>query len=423
MARDGAEADRKLRRRALASTPGGVHSNVRLNGPQVFLERGAGPRLWGVDGQDYVDYLLGQGPNFLGHSPEPVRRVVEAKCRSGLLLGGQSRLEVDATEAVLGALAWPDMMRFCVSGTEAVHGAIRLARGVTGRRKVLRFQGHYHGWLDSALIALADGVWQPASAGQLDGDLHEQIIIPWNDVQAVDAAFAEHGPEIAAVITEPMMINAGAIMPRPGYLEHLRSWCDRNGSVLIFDEVITGFRLALGGAAERFGVIPDLATYGKAMAAGWPVAAIAGRRELMREFGTGRINHSGTFNASVMGAAAALATVTYLREHSPYEQVGEYGERLMSELPKLATEAGHQLHVQGLPMAFHLSFGDPDLDVYNYDDLQLLDQARYAKLAQLLVDEGVWVTGRGIWYVSAAHGTAEFDDTLQRFTRAIARLS
>ena len=145
-----------------------------------------------------------------------------------------------------------------------------------------------------------------------------------------------------------MMINAGAIMPRPGYLESLRL---ASNTVLIFDEVITGFRLALGGAAERFGVIPDLATYGKAIAAGWPVAAIAGRRELMREFGTGRINHSGTFNASVMGAAAALATVTYLREHSPYEQVGEC-ERLMSELPKLATEAGHQLHVQGLPMAF-----------------------------------------------------------------------
>jgi glutamate-1-semialdehyde 2,1-aminomutase len=411
-----------LRARAARTTPGGVHSNVRLTGPQRVLESGAGARLRDVDGHDYVDYVLGQGPNFLGHNPEPIRRAVLAQTESGLLLGGQTRVEIEAAEAFLDAVGWAEMVRFGVSGSEAVHGAIRLARAVTGRDTIIRFEGHYHGWLDSMLIAPGEHGWGPASAGQLGGDLSAQLLLPWNDVEAVDLAIAEHGRSIAAIITEPMMINSGAIEPDPGYLAHLRRACDGNGSLLIFDEVITGFRLAPGGAAEKYGVIPDLATYGKAMAAGWPVAAIAGRSEHLREFGTGRVNHSGTFNGSVLGAAAVSATMRYLREHSPYEQVDGYGTKLMRAIPALAAQAGHQVRVQGVPAAFHVSFGSADLTVRNVADLAQLDAARYQELLPLLVAAGLWLNARGLWYVSAAHGEPELADTLQRFADGIARL-
>src|ERR1700722_15416320 len=226
-----------LRARAARSTPGGVHSNVRLTGPRQVLESGAGARLRDVDGHDYVDYVLGQGPNFLGHNPEPIRRAVRAPTESGLLLGGQTRVEIEAAEAFLDAVGWAELVRFGVSGSEAVHGAVRLARAVTGRDTIIRFQGHYHGWLDSMLVAPGEHGWGPASGGQLGGDLSAQLLLPWNDVGAVDRAIAEHGRSIAAIITEPMMINSGAIEPDPGYLAHLRRACDGNGSLLIFDEV------------------------------------------------------------------------------------------------------------------------------------------------------------------------------------------
>lgn len=414
----------QLDQRAQRVTPGGVHSNIRLPGPRVFLDHAAGPRLWDVNGREYVDYLLGQGPNFLGHSPAPIRQAVNDACRRGLLFGGQHRLEVEASEAIADALSWADMVRLGVSGTESVQAALRLARAVTGRGKVIRFQGHYHGWLDNTLMACdADGQWGPASAGQLPQALADQILLPWNEPAAVNQAFTDHGDTIAAVITEPMMINAGAIQPRPGYLQLLRDLCDRHSSVLIFDEVITGFRLALGGAAERFGVAPDLAVYGKALAAGWPVSALAGKAALMSEFGTGRVNHSGTFNGGVMAAAAARATVSTLRADPPYARIGEIGQQLHTGFAKIAAAQGEDLHVQGLPMAFHLGFGPSNLDIHNYDGLARLDQDRYARFAAQLVEHGLWVAGRGIWYVSAVHGTAEVNDTLDRFAAALEALA
>lgn len=407
-----------LRERALARTPGGVHSNVRLNGPQVFIESAKGAWLVDVDGTDYVDYLLGQGPNFLGHAPEPILRAVEAACRRGLVYGGQHPLEVEATEAMVDALGWAEMVRFGMSGTESVQAALRLARAVTGRTTVIRFEGHYHGWLDNVLTAPYDGAWGCASAGQLASHLDDFIVLPWNDVDAVAAALERFGEDVAAVIMEPMMINAGAIEPRPGYLERVRELCSEDGVVLIFDEVISGFRLALGGAAQRFGVTPDLATYGKAMAGGWPVSALAGRGELMERFGTGEVNHSGTFNASVMAMAATAATIETLRKRPPYETIDRHGRQLMAGIRDLGDEHGLPLHVQGLPMVFHVSFGTDDAT--DYRSLQRRDLARYEQLAQALVERGVWVAGRGVWFVSASHGPDELEAALTRFDATLA---
>jgi glutamate-1-semialdehyde 2,1-aminomutase len=409
-----------LAKRACQRTPGGVHSNVRLNGPSIFFARGEGAWLWDVDGNDYVDYLLGQGPAFLGHAPRRVLQAVELACRSGMVFGAQHPLEVDAAERLCSMLGWPDEVRFGSSGTEMVQAALRVARAATGRRHFLRFEGHYHGWLDNVLVAVGDEGCGPASAGQLADALDESITLPWNDLQAVEDAFNSHSAEIAAVLMEPMMLNAGAILPHPGYLAGVRELCDRHGSTLIFDEIITGFRLAPGGAAERFGVVPDLATYGKALAGSWPVGALAGQRRLMEPFGTGEVNHSGTFNANRMAMAAVVATLEFLVEQPPYAELVRVGNRLMEALSTLGRDVG--LRVQGLPMAFHASFGPDAAEVTDYRSLQVLDSARYRKLAELLWDEGVWVAARGIWYLSAAHGDRELELTLERVESALRRL-
>lgn len=403
--------------------PGGVNSNVRLLAPKVYFARGAGARLWDVDGREYVDYLLGQGPAFLGHAHPAVTRAVTDAVRRGMVFGAQHALEVEAVEKMLAMLGWADMARLGLSGTEAVHAALRLARAATGRRRVLRFTGQYHGWLDTALMGpTADG-WGPGSLGQPAAYLADWDLAPFNDIDAVRRIFAEHEGEIAAVILEPMMCNSGAILPAPGFLRKLREQCDATGTVLVFDEVITGFRLAPGGAAQRFGVTPDLAVYGKALAGGWPVSAIAGRRELMELF-AGPVNHSGTFNGSVMAAAAVSATMDQLAADPPYERIAAHGSALMAALRELGADHGLPLHVQGLPMAFHASFAGADgsadqQPTASYEALHRLDLAGYARFARQLAAHGVWVAGRGIWYTSAAHGDRELTDARERVDAAL----
>lgn len=405
----------ELKQRALACTPGGVHSNVRLSGAQDFIQRAKGAWLYSVDGRDFVDYLLGQGPNFLGHAPDAVVDAVLEACRDGIIFGGQHELEVQASELVCRAVDWAEMVRFGVSGTEVVQAALRLARAATRRTKVVRFEGHYHGWLDNVLTSPRDGAWGVASAGQIKSHLDDFVVVPWNDADQVAEALEAH--EVAAVIMEPIMINAGVIEPKPGYLEEVRRLCTEHGAVLIFDEVISGFRLGVGGGAERYGVSPDLATYGKALAGGFPVAALVGRSELMTRFGTGEVNHSGTFNGSVMATAAVTATLTTLLEDPPYDRIAKHGKSLMVGLRDLGIEYGLPLRVEGLPAAFHVSFGDAE--VTDYRSLQQLDLERYDRLAKSLVDHGLWVAGRGVWYVSASHGGDELDAALTRFEAAL----
>lgn len=410
----------QLRERALRRLPGGVNSNVRLSGPPLYFDRAEGAWLWDVDGNDYVDYLLGQGPNYLGHACEEVNAAVARACRKGMVYGAQHELEIEAAERLCEAVGWADMVRFGLSGTEMVQAAVRLARAVTGRRRFVRFEGHYHGWLDNVLVAMDGNGAGPGSAGQLSDYLDDSIIVPWNDAEGLSALLAERAGDVAAVIMEPMMLNTGAILPRPGYLEQVRALCDEHGIVLIFDEVICGFRLALGGAAERFAVQPDLAIYGKAMAGGWPVAALAGRGELMERFGTAEVNHSGTFNGSVMAAAATTATLEILTEDPPYERIDAHGDALMTGLRDLGQAHGVPLRVQGLPPAFHASFGDPE-PVWDYRELDGLDRDRYAAFSRTLVDSGVWVAARGIWYVSAAHGDEELKTALARVDAALSQ--
>ncbi len=420
MTKDPFPESERLHAAARRHIPGGVNSNVRLDGPPLFFTRGEGAWLWDADGNEYVDYLLGQGPAFLGHAPAAVLASVDEASRLGMVYGAQHPLEVQAAERMCEALEWPEMVRFGSTGTEMVQAALRLARAATGRRRFIRFEGHYHGWLDNVLVQVGEHGGEPVSAGQVASHLDDGLLLPWNDLDALAATLDMDEGEVAAVLMEPMMINAGAIEPRAGYLEGVRRLCDVHGVVLIFDEIITGFRIALGGAAGRYGVTPDLATYGKAMAGSWPVAAVAGSGELMERFGTGEVNHSGTFNANVMGMAAVNASIRRLVEDPPYPRLEEVGTTLIEGLRQLGEAAGLPMQVQGLPMAFHASFGVGE--VTDFRSLQTRDGELYRRLADALVREGVWVARRGVWYVSAAHGEPEVEITLERAEAALGRI-
>jgi len=403
------EKSRSLRERALAAVPGGVHSNVRLSAAEYFFSRGAGARLWDADGKEYVDYALGQGPMLLGHSNAAIDGAVAMACTQGMAYAGQHPLEVVAAERFCRSVAWAEQVRFGMTGTEVVQGALRVARAATGRRNVIRAIGHYHGWSDSILLDLTSPTPIPGSAGQLPDALDGTTLVPWDDVEAVEAALARHPGDVAAIILEPVMLNTGAQEPSPGYLQALRRICSEQGVVLIFDEVITGFRVALGGAAEYYGVEPDLATYGKAMAGGWPVAAFAGRAQLMSVVGDGSVNHAGTFNASVMATAAVVATLAILEADPPYERLRAYGSELMPRLAEIGERRGVPISVHGLPMAFCVT---TDASVVSA-----------AALHRQLAAAGLWTTARGLWFVSDAHREAELKDTLERFDDALGRIA
>src|SRR5580698_2663886 len=316
-----ADQQHTWQRRALQALAGGVSSNTRLLNPHLIVERAAGCRLWDADGTEYIDYLLGQGPNFLGYAPPRVVEKVVAAQRDGIIYAATHTQEIEAAERVLSVLGWAETMRFGSSSTEMVQAALRMARAATGRTGIVRFHGHYHGWIDNIYTRNEGTEAAPASEGQPASALTDVIPIEWNDIQAFEQVMAEHGSEAAAVLMEPIMINAGVIPPDPGYLEAVRRVCQQHGTVLIFDETISGFRVALGGAAERFGVFPDLAVYGKAMAAGWPCAALAGRRDLFADVATGALTHAGTFNGNTIAAAAVLASLDELENREVYAHV------------------------------------------------------------------------------------------------------
>ncbi len=354
--------------------PGGAGSSARTvkfgwRPYPPFMAQGSGSRLRDVDGHEYVDYLLGLGPMILGHRhPAVTSAVTNAIADLGTCFGLPYELEIEASRKVTEAVPGAQMVRFSNSGSEVVGTAVRLARAYTGRRLVIRFEGHYHGWQDT--VYWSNHV-DPAQAGparsprpvpsgpgvpaELAGTL---IVLTWNDPDSFLRVMAERGDQVAAVITEPAVFNTGCILPEPGYLELLREQTRLHGALLIFDEVITGFRFARGGAQEFFGVTPDLTTLAKGLGGGFPVAAIGGSREVMSMIAEGRYSHSGTYNANVVACAAVSATMDVLAEPGLYERQRALGETLMNGLRKLASEAGLPVIVEGLGTVFQLWFSE-----------------------------------------------------------------
>jgi len=421
-----------LYERACRTTPGGVHSNVRAawKPHPMFYERGEGSHVWDADGNEFIDYVLARGPLLLGHSPRPVLEAVKRQLDRGLMYAGQHELEIEAAELVCRLVPCAEMVRFACSGSEAVAGAMRLARGVTGRAKILRFEGHYHGWLDNELWSFAPPLEAagprespnpvPATRGQVASDAENLIVRPWNDLALVEDAFRRHPDEIAAVLCEPIMCNGGGIMPVPGYLEGLRRLCTSHGALLIFDEVITGFRVSLGGAQEYFGVTPDLATFAKAMAGGFPVSAIAGKRRFMQAFGDLSITHAGTYNSNAPCMAATLAALTMLSADGGglLKHAHAMGRQLMDGIRDIAARAGKKAHVRGVPPAFHVSFNGAD-EVVDYRTATARDDAAYGRFWMALQERGIRTIPHGLWFVSTAHTQHDVDRTLAAVSEAI----
>ena len=365
------------------------------------MAEGLGSRLRDVDGHEYVDYLLGLGPMILGHRhPAVTQAVMSAVSELGTCFGLPYELEIEAARKVTEAVPGVDLVRFSNSGSEVVGTAVRLARAHTGRRLIIRFEGHYHGWQDTVYwsnhvdpeLAGPASMPRPVPSGPgVPAELAATLIVlTWNDPESFVAVMEERGDEVAAVITEPAVFNTGCILPEPGYLELLREQTRRHGALLIFDEVITGFRFARGGAQEYFGVTPDLTTMAKGLGGGFPVAAIGGSREAMSMIAEGRYSHSGTYNANTVACAAVSATMDVLAEPGLYERQRELGETLMSGLRKLAAEAGLPVIVEGLGTVFQVWFSERP--IRNWRDAQrYADEELFTRWWQEMLLRGVLV--------------------------------
>ena len=409
------EKSRELYERACRSLAGGVASEFRKYGypHPLFYERGEGSRVYDVDGNEYLDFTLSQGPLILGHShPEVLRRVHESSTR-GQLYAGQHIEELELAETLQRIIPCAELMRFSLSGSEADHAALRLARAITGKHKYVKFEGQYHGWFDNVSYSISAANEEalgpreapnavPWTQGLPPGSADEMIILPWNDLELLEQTLRSRADEIAAVMTSPAMCNAGCIAPRAGYLPAVRQLCDELGILLIFDEVITGFRLGMAGGQGYFGVTPDLAVFGKAMANGYPISVLTGKREYMQWMADGRVIHAGTMNSNNPCIAAAAATIDVLERENVHPRLFELGRELMEGLSEVSRAAGHPMLVQGFGPMFHAGF-TPKAAVYDFRDTLSYDKAKYSRFMAGMHDRGVRLIGRGIWYLSAAH--------------------
>jgi glutamate-1-semialdehyde 2,1-aminomutase len=431
------ERSRQKLQESKAFLAGGVASSLRgsMKPTPLFAESASGAIVRDVDGNEYIDYLLAYGPLILGHAhPELTERICRAM-RNGFTYGLQHNGEIELARRLTEVLPCADRVALSGSGTEAVMLAIRLARAYTGKSKIVRFHGHYHGWSDTIFTSFpspdmkqrevsgAAATVPPGTEGQSENSLRDIILLPWNDPETLEAALRTHAGEIAAVIGEPVMCNSGCIMPAPGYLEKMREFTRQHGIVLILDEVITGFRLGLGGAHGRFGIMPDLVTVGKALGGGVAVSGVAGRGDIMDLIAAERVSHLGTLNGNCVATAAALAVLDILSRDggAVFGAMESHAVRLAEGLRELLKKHGFRGVVNQIGPVFHMMFIDRD-NVTHFDQFQRRDAAKYARFAELMLDEGVLLRPNGLWYVSAAHNGEHVDATLAAADRALGRL-
>lgn len=425
----------QLLERARQVLAGGVSSDVRkseLPHPLFFVS-GRGSRIRDVDGNEYIDYVLGQGPLILGHQPEAVLEAVRAQLDTGLIYAAQHEAEVELAELMTRIIPCAERVRFNSTGSEAVISALRVARAYRNRTVVIKFEGQWHGWYDSLFVSTAPPLEHAGprnaphpvlpSRGQVQNAAENLIILPWNDLGLVQEVFSRRSHEIAAVLTEPMMCNSGSIVPKPGFLEGLRELCTKYESALIFDEVITGFRLGLGGAQEVFQVTPDLATYAKGIAAGFTLSAVVGKAEFMDLISTGQVAHAGTYNSNPVVIAAGLAAVRTLSENrqSFFSQLYATGSQLREGLRQQLQSAGIPAQVGGMGPIVQVSLTDQDR-IEDYRDWARRDAAAYQRIAALLAARGIRTLARGTWYLSTAHTPSDVAETLQVFGSTLQHL-
>ncbi len=394
--------------------PGGVNSPVRafrgVGGTPPFIARGEGSRIWDVDGNQYIDYVLSWGPLILGHSFPPVMDALREVLGIGTSFGAPTEREVELAELIRECVPSIEMVRLVNSGTEATMSALRVARGFTGRDLTVKFEGCYHGHVDSLLVKAGSGMATLGiadTAGVPQAFAATTIALPFNSVDAVEAAFREHGAKIAAVIVEPVVGNMGCVPPQPGFLEALREITARHGALLIFDEVMTGFRLALGGAQERFGIHPDLTTLGKIVGGGMPLAAYGGRADIMSKVApTGPIYQAGTLSGNPMAVSAGIAMLRHLKSHP---EVYEIVERRAAQLTATPA-AGITVNRVGSMFTF---FFTPD-PVIDWESAERADTKRFGRFFHWMLDRGIYLAPSQFeaGFLSAAHSEQDIARTV-----------
>lgn len=406
----------------------GVGSALRAAQRQpLVIDRSSGSRLVDVDGNSYVDYVLAFGPVLLGHRPPAVVDRVANELARGVLYGAQHAGELELAERLTRLVPGAEMVALSTTGSEAVHAAIRIARAATGRRLILKFEGHYHGWIDPVYV---NGPGSPPLQGppphkpthSVPGlaASDEVLVARWNEIEELRAVLGLHQGDVAAVVMEPVACNFGNFEPRPGYLAAVRELCDRVGALLIFDEVITGFRIGLGGAQERYGVIPDLTVLAKAIASGFPVSAVAGRRSVMEVASRGPVRHAGTYNGHPVSVSAALATLDQLEENAGavYRVLESRSAQLADGLREAADAVGAPLVVNRVGSVMQILWTENN-PVTSYEQAYRADAGAVGDLAAHMLDDGVHALERGLWFVSAAHTEEDIATTIEAARNAM----
>ena len=403
-------------------TPGGVHTSIRNVEPFLVFTRAEGAYIYDADGKKYIDYQAAFGPFVLGHNHPYVNgKVIEALGRTDLYGVGCTELEAQLAEKIVRHVPSVDQVLFCNSGSEATYHAIRLSRAVTGRAKLIKFQGCYHGWHDYVarnMLSAWDmiGKRDPGSAGMLDEAIDHTLVCTFNDLDDVERTFKEHKGEVAAIIVEPIPHNIGCIMPQPGFLQGLRDLCDQHGALLIFDEVITGFRHNIGGFQKVAGVTPDLTTMGKAMANGFPIAAVGGKKEYMQRFNTqpgGDVWFAGTYNGHAVGTAASIATLELMENEPVHEHIFRLGEKMRAGVREILDRLGIEAYVAGFGSVWTTYF--MSFEPKNYTDLQHNDADFYVRYRRKLIERGIFKMPMNIKrnHISYSHTDHEIDTTLE----------
>ncbi|HKT28120.1 glutamate-1-semialdehyde 2,1-aminomutase [Dyella sp.] len=410
----------ELFQRALKLLPGGVNSPVRafksVGGEPFFTARAEGAYLWDVDGKRYIDYVGSWGPMIVGHNHPHVREAVERAVRNGLSFGTPCPAEVLMAETITRLVPSIEMVRMVNSGTEATMSAIRLARGATGRNKIVKFEGCYHGHGDSFLVKAGSGALTfgvPTSPGVPTANADLTLTLPYNDLQAAQTLFAEHGRDIAGLIIEPVAGNMNCIPPQEGYLQALRELCTRHGALLIFDEVMTGFRVALGGAQALYGIKPDLSTFGKIIGGGMPVGAYGGRRDLMEQIApAGPIYQAGTLSGNPVAMAAGLAMLELVQAPGFYERLAARTRLLTDGLQAVADGEGVPFSTNRVGGMFGLFFTHET--VSSYAQATAADTAMFNRFFQSMLEHGVFLAPSAFeaGFLSSAHSDEDIAATL-----------
>jgi glutamate-1-semialdehyde 2,1-aminomutase len=416
--------------RAQGLIPGGVNSPVRafkaVGGTPLFIRKAEGARVWDADGEPYIDYVGSWGPMILGHAHPAVVEAVQKAAARGMSYGAPCAAEVELAERVVRLVPSIERVRFVSSGTEATMSALRVARGFTGRRKILKFDGCYHGHADGLLVAAGSGVATlgiPGSPGVPEGTVADTLVAPYNDVSAVEAVAAAHGSDLAAVIVEPVAGNMGLVAPREGYLEALRAITKRVGAVLVFDEVMTGFRVAPGGAQQLYGIRPDMTCLGKIVGGGLPAAAYGGRAEIMDQVApVGPVYQAGTLSGNPLAMAAGCATLDALQQAASYERLEALGVRLQVGLARAAQAAGIMLTVNRLGSMFTPFFCRGP--VADYASARTSDVGRFARFFHAMLQRGVYLPPAQFEaaFLSLGHTEKEIDATVAAAQEAFAQM-